>query len=282
MSKVRIVVDSTADIPHDLAKELDISVVPLNIHFGDRVHLDWVDLKPDEFYEMLRNDPEHPRTSQPSPGDFAKVYEELTADGSSVVSIHISSDLSGTLQSAELGKGMVGSDRIEVIDSRGASMVFGALAVDAARLAKRGESLETVAAYVRERTGRVAVVFAVDTLEYLVRNGRIGKAQGLLGTLLSVKPLLTLEDGVVAPLEKVRGAKKVLPRMVELFGEMLEPDRPTRACIVHANSPDRADELRAMVKERYEVDEEFIVAELGPVIGTHAGPGTLGLIKYQP
>jgi len=282
MSKVKIVVDSTADIPHELAAELDIRVVPLNVHFGDRVFLDLVELSPGEFYKMLETDPEHPRTSQPSPGDFAKVYEELTKDGSSVVSIHISSDLSGTYQSAELGKAMVSSGEIEVIDSRGASMVFGLLAIDAARAAKRDESFEKIVADVKDRISRVKVIFAVDTLEYLVRNGRIGKAQGLLGSLLSIKPLLTLEDGFVAPLEKVRGANKVMPRMVELFGETLDPDRPARACIIHANSPERAERLKVMLLEDYDLDEELIVTELGPVIGTHAGPGTLGLVKYQP
>jgi len=283
MSKVKVVVDSTADIPRDIAEELGITVVPLNVHFGDEVFLDWVEMSPPEFYEKLTTSPHHPRTSQPAPGDFAKVYEELTGDGSPVLSLHISAALSGTLQSAELGKAMVENKeaRVEIIDTRGASMHFGLAAIRAGRAAKEGRSLEEVAALVRETMEKIKVVFAVDTLEYLVRNGRIGRAQGLIGSLLSIKPLLTLEDGLVAPLEKVRGAKKVLPRMVEIMTENLEPDRDTDCCIVHADCLERARELKEMVEKATRV-REFIVTDLGPVIGTHAGPGTLGLVYYQP
>jgi DegV family protein with EDD domain len=280
MAKVKILVDSTADIPHDLAKDLDIHVIPLNVHFGDKTYLDWVDLLPTHFYDLLHSDPNHPRTSQPSPGDFAKFYEDLTRDGSSVVSLHISANLSGTIQSAELGKGMVDGAKIEIIDSRMASMGFGLVAIAAARAARAGKSLEEVVALARDLCGRVKIIFAVDTLEYLARNGRIGKAQALLGSLLSIKPLLTLEGGFVAPLEKVRGDKKVLPRMVELVGEMIEPGKPVTVSLVHANAIERARELKADIEKNYKV-AEAIVADLGPVIGTHTGPGTIGMIFYQ-
>ncbi|MEW6032716.1 MAG: DegV family protein [Bacillota bacterium] len=279
MSRVKILVDSTADVPHEVARDLGIHVIPLNVHFGDETYLDWVDLSPQSFYKLLETSPHHPRTSQPSPGDFAKTYEELTADGSSVVSIHISRLLSGTMQSAELGKAMVEGARIEIIDSQLASMAFGVVAVQAARAAREGRSFEEVVALARDLCPKVRVFFAVDTLEYLARNGRIGKAQALLGGLLSIKPLLTLEDGLVAPLEKVRGDRKVIPRIVELLGEQVPPGSEIRACFVNANCPDKAGALQAEVEKAYKLTE-VLTAELGPVIGTHTGPGTVGMMIY--
>ncbi len=280
MAKVRIVTDSTADIPRSLVEELGITVVPLNVHFGEKTYLDFVELTSQNFYELLESSKDHPRTSQPSPGDFAKVYQDLTRDGSEVVSVHLSAELSGTYQSAVLGKDMVQGGRIEVIDSRLASMAFGLPVVQAARAARDGKGFDEVVQLVRVLTGKMKVLFAVDTLEYLARNGRIGKAQALLGGLLSVKPILTLEDGLVSPYEKVRGEKKVIPRMVEIMAEMLEPGRPVHCSIVHANCPDRAEALRAAVTGVFKV-QEFVMAGLGAVIGTHVGPGTLGLLCYQ-
>lgn len=281
MAKVKILVDSTSDIPHDVAKELDIQVIPLNVHFGEKTYLDWVELSPAEFYKLLETSPDRPRTSQPSPGDFARVYEELIKDGSEVCTIVISSALSGTFQSAEIGKSTLGKGRIEIVDSRLASMGFGMPAIEAARAAKAGKSLEEVTRLARDLCARVKIIFGVDTLEYLARNGRIGKAQALLGTLLSMKPLLTIEDGLVAPLDKVRGEKKVFPRMVELMGEMMEPGKTTKCGITHANCLDRAMALKAEVEQAHKV-KDILVTDLGPVIGANAGPGTLGLVFYQP
>lgn len=282
MSKVKIVVDSTADIPHAMAAELDITVVPLNVHFGDRVFLDWVDLKPEQFYQTLETSKEHPRTSQPSPGDFAAVFEKLTQDGSAAVAIVISSNLSGTYQSAVLGQAMAEGRRVEVVDSRAASMQCGFIALAAARAAKAGKSLDEVVAVARSLVGKTHVYFAVDTLEYLARNGRIGKAQALLGSLLSIKPLLKVDpEGFVAPLEKVRGERKVIPRLVELMAENLEPGKTTHVCVVHAKCPDKAEELKTAIVSAHRIDGELIVTDLGPVIGTHAGPGTVGLVYYQ-
>lgn len=280
MAKVKIVTDSTADIPRRLVEELDITVVPLNVHFGDKTYLDFVELTSENFYDLLESSQDHPRTSQPAPGDFAKVYEELTRDGSPVVSVHLSAELSGTYQSAVMARDMVEGRRIEVVDSRLASMAFGLPVVEAARAAREGKGFEEVVGLVKDLLSRMKVIFAVDTLEYLARNGRIGKAQALLGGLLSVKPLLTLEGGFVAPYEKVRGEKKVIPRMVEIMGDMLEPGKPVKCAIVHANSHDRAETLKAEVERTFQV-RETTVSGLGAVIGTHVGPGTLGLLCYN-
>lgn len=282
MAKVRLVTDSTADIPRSYVEELGITVVPLNVHFGDKAYLDYIELTSENFYDLMRKSPEHPRTSQPSPGDFAKVYEELTKDGSTVVSVHISGALSGTCQSANLAKEMLPGKRIEIVDSRLASMAIGLPVIVGARAAKAGKGAEEVLAAVNGAIANTGVLFAVDTLEYLARNGRIGKAAALLGTLLSVKPLLTLEDGVVEPLEKVRGEKKVFPRMVEIIGEKLAPggSAPVVA-IAHADCADRAATLRAAITEAYH-PSEFIIGGLGAVIGTHVGPGTTAVMWYQP
>jgi len=282
VTRVRVVTDSTADIPRSYVEELGITVVPLNVHFGDKVYLDFVELTSSNFYELLRKSPEHPRTSQPSPGDFAKVYEELSRDGSAIVSVHLSAELSGTYQSAVMAREMLADKPIEVIDSRLASMAFGLPVIAGARAAREGRSLEEVVAVIRNAMAKMQVVFAVDTLEYLARNGRIGRAQALLGTLLSVKPLLTLEEGVVTPLEKVRGERKVIPRMVEIMGERLTPEGGAPVVsIVHADCPDRAEALRAAVEEAYH-PREVIVGGLGAVIGTHVGPGTSAVLWYQP
>jgi len=279
---VKLVTDSTADIPRPLVEELGITVVPLMVHFGEKTYLDFVELGSESFYDLLRKSPHHPRTSQPAPGDFAKVYAELTADGSPVVSVHLSAEMSGTIQSATMGRDMTPGGRVEIVDSRMASMAFGLAVVAGARAARAGKSQDEVVAVVKDVLSKTRVFFAVDTLEYLARNGRIGKAQALLGNLLAVKPLLTLEDGFVAPFEKLRGEKKVMPRMIELMGEALRPDGPRpRVAIVHGDCLDRAEALRSEVERLYS-PEETMVAGLGAVIGTHVGPGTLGLIWYQP
>ncbi len=279
---MKIVTDSAADIPRQLVEELGITVVPLTVHFGDKSYLDYVELNPSNFYDLLRSSPEHPRTSQPSPGDFKDVFEKLTADGSPVVAVLLSGELSGTYQSATLAREMLPDRKIEVIDSRLASMCYGLAAVDAARAARDGRSFEEVAALGRKIVESIGVVFAVDTLEYLARNGRIGKATAFLGTMLSIKPLLTLQDGIVTPLEKVRGEKKVIPRMVEIMGERLDPEKPAaRAAIVHADCLDRAEALRAAAEAAYH-PAEIIVGGLGGIIGTHVGPGTIALMWYQP
>ncbi len=282
MPKVKIVTDSTADIPRSYVEELGITVVPLNVHFGDKVYLDYVELTSSNFYDLLRKSPDHPRTSQPSPGDFAKVYEDLTRDGSAVVSVHISGELSGTYQSAVVARDLVKGQTIEIVDSRLASMAIGLAVIAGARAARQGKSFDEVVALVRDVATKTGVIFAVDTLDYLARNGRIGRAQALLGSLLSIKPLLTLEGGIVTPLDKVRGDKKVIPRMVELMGEKLAASGQAPVCsIVHADCPDRAETLRATLEQACR-PQETIMSTLGAVIGTHTGPGTMALLWYQP
>ncbi len=280
MPSVKVVVDSTADIPHNLAEELDITVVPLTVHFGENTYVDWTELTPLEFYDLLETSPHHPHTSPPTSEQFEAAYERALSDGSSVVSIHISSELSETIRRAEAARARIGDrGRIEVIDSRVVSVALALPAIAAARAAREGRGFEEVVGVARSmiEATKGKAFFAVDTLDYLVRNGRIGRAQAILGTLLAIKPVLTLSDGFVAPYEKVRGDKKVIPRMVDIVGELAGPGELTQLGIVQANCLDRALALKDAIVKAHPV-KELLMCDLGAVVGTHGGPGTIGLV----
>jgi DegV family protein with EDD domain len=278
MRQVRIVTDSTCDLPLPLCDELGITVVPLNVHFGEAVYRDQFDLNTERFFKLLADSPELPKTSQPATGLFEEAYLRLAADGSSIVSIHLSSKLSGTLHSAEMARDAVRSRAlVDVIDSRSASLGLGLIVVAAARLANAGVDARQIASHVRRLTANVHILFFVDTLEYLQRGGRIGRASALLGTLLNIRPILKLEDGEVLPVEKVRTRSKAIDRLfefVELFPEI------EQLAIVHANSPNDVETLLRRL-EPICPRERIIVGQYGPVIGTHAGPGGLGVVVSQ-
>lgn len=273
-----VVTDSGADLPSSIASDLGIRVVPLSIHFGDEIFQDGVTLSADAFYQRLTTDKEHPpHTSQPSPGDFQHVYEALREEGvRQVLSIHLSGKLSGTIQSATIAAREVDDMEIVTVDSRMASMGIGMLAMQAARLAREGRSLQEAVAEVEALRDQFHVVFAVDTLEYLARNGRIGRAQSFLGGLLSIKPVLGLEDGEVVPLERMRGKNRALQEIVDRTVAFLG-DRAGRMAIVHSQAQAEADSVRSRIEEQCQL-VEVIVTHLGPTIGTHVGPGTISVL----
>lgn len=277
MSRIRIVTDSTSDLPPKLAAQHDVTVIPLEVFFGSDSFRDGIDLGGDAFYEKLRTSPHHPRTSQPSPADFAKVYEELTRDGSAVISIHISEKLSGTLGSARLARQMLQDHEIHIVDSQSVSLGLGMQVLAAVDGVRAGLDVAAIMQRLEQIQAATKIYFAVDTLEYLQRNGRIGKAQAMLGSLLSIKPLLQIEDGVVAPLDKVRGQARVMPRLLELVREAIAPGTPTRFGLLHAQAPERAEALKAQLEADYP-GSEFVTASIGAVVGTHAGPGTFGIV----
>lgn len=279
MAGVKIVTDSGADIPKPLAEELDIAVVPLTVHFGDEEFKDGVDLELSEFYRRLHAGGQ-PRTTQPSPTDFEAVYRRLQADADAIVSVHLSSQLSGTMQSASIAAAMDGIDvPVHVVDSRSASLGIGMLAVEAARMAKAGASAEDIVQHLEAIVARQKVLFLVDTLEYLQRNGRIGRAQAFVGGLLNIKPLLTIDDGVVAPLERARGRAKARARLLELVTQGAQGQR-VKVAVMHADALEEAESLASELRSRLDV-EELVVGQLGATIGTHAGPGTLGVVFYS-
>lgn len=276
---VKIVTDSTADLPKEIVEELGIRVVPLNVHFGEEVFLDWVELTPEGFFEKLAGTDLLPRTSQPSPGDFQKVYEELGSGGDAIVSVHISQVLSGTYQSATMARDLLEGMDITVIDSKVASMALGLVVIEAARAAKAGKSKEEILEIIDFYLQETRVLFMVDTLEYLEKNGRIGKAQALLGGLLKMKPILSLKDGGIIPVEKARGSKKALQTIVERLQEMLPPDRKVKGTIVHGNALATAEALAEDLKKTYDLSE-LIITSVGAVIGCHTGPGLVGLLFF--
>jgi DegV family protein with EDD domain len=274
VGKVKVVADSCCDIPQELVESLDIEMVPLNVHFGTDVYKDCTELSSEEFFKKLVSDPRHPRTSQPSPGEFSAVYRKALDEGRPVVSVHISADLSGTYQSAVIASGDFPGAEIEVVDTRLASMAEGLSVLEAARAAKEGRSFQEVAAVARRAAANSGVFFVVDTLDYLHRNGRIGKAAHLIGSLLNMKPILSLEAGVVVPVEKVRGKNKALSTLKGLVVEKVGAKR-VKLSVIHGNAPDVASQMASELATAVHA-VEVITAPLGAVIGTHGGPGLVG------
>jgi DegV family protein with EDD domain len=275
-----VVLDSTADLPEPQKRHPNWRLVPLYVRFGDETFREYVDLSAEEFYARLREAPAVPTSSQPNPGDFAAVFAELEGY-EKILCVTISAKLSGTAESAHLGAESSGDDRVTVIDSAVASGGTVILADALQRRLERGtteeELLEVVERFKRDR----GFLFTVETLEYLVRGGRIGKAQGLAGQLLSVKPILAFDDGVVAPLKRVRGRAKALAELERLFVEATEDSPDVHVGIGHAAAPGDAEDLVRRVRAARPHASLDIVTTLGPVIGTHGGPGTLGLFWFH-
>lgn len=276
---LRIVTDSSADLPPHLSEAYDIEVVPLKVHFGKTTYREGKDLDNAQFYRLLSQAEQLPTTSQPSAGDFYAVYSRLTANGDSVISIHISSKLSGTCQSAMAAKAMLPEADITVMDSLSVSMGHGIVVLAAAEAVQKGKSRDEVIALVERVINGIQIIFVVDTLEYLQKGGRIGGAASLLGTLLNFKPLLELRNGRVEPLERVRSRKKALRRALEVLTERFNGQGPLRMIGLHSQCPEEGERLAQKVRERLPCTSLHL-AEIGPVIGTHAGPGTLGLGGY--
>ncbi|HOC05866.1 MAG TPA: DegV family protein [Bacillota bacterium] len=280
---IAIVTDSTADIDPRLAAEKEISVVPLNVHFGEEVYKDGIDLNQAEFFRKLEAAPMPPRTSQPSPGEFHELYQNLLNSGyQGIISIHISRELSGTWQSATIARGMLTGANIAVVDSKSASMGLGLNVLSTWEKLQAGASLEEAAEYARGLYQQQKIFFGVATLEYLHRNGRIGRATKVIGGLLNVKPILTIDgDGFVAPLEKVRGMNKFVPYLLEGAREFVAGHSgPVDIAIVHAQDPQYAEDILQLTKERIGIRNSYL-AEIGSVIGTHTGPGTIGMVVQK-
>jgi DegV family protein with EDD domain len=273
---VAVVTDSTADLSRELAASQGITVVPLTVILDGDSLLDGVDVTAEEFYLRLPRGHSHPTTSQPSAGRFKEVYERLLEDHDEVLSLHISGRLSGTLSSAQQAAGMIGGGRIQVLDSEFASMPLGALALVAAAAARGGAGAAEVAAEVIRVRRSTRCHFAVSTLEYLRRGGRIGNARALLGSVLQIKPILAIEGGEVVPVEQVRTMGRALGRLVELTKTV---DPGGRLCLVigHAGDVGLAREVAERLEDRVET---LLIHAIGPVVGTHTGPGTVGIAAY--
>lgn len=279
MSKVAIVTDSTANIPEDLLNSLAITQIPLQLIWGEETYRDGVDITPLEFYTRLKDAKVMPSSSQPSPAAFQRVYADLLDKDYDIVSLHISSKLSGTLDSAIQAKNMIGSDRIALVDSRTTSMALGFSALVTARAARDGASLEECRKLAEHAVTNTGVIFVVSTLEFLHRGGRIGGATTFLGTAIGLKPILTVRDGLVDAQEKIRTMKKALHRLTDILVERIGNESSIRLAAIHANAPVEAENLLhdTLIRFKDGVVKESLVSDVSPVIGTHAGPGTVGL-----
>jgi len=275
-----IVLDSTADFPEAQQRHPNMRVVPLYVRFGEESFRDYEELSPHDFYARLRSAPSLPTTSQPTPQDFLSAYEEL-ADYERIYSLHISSRLSGTHASASLAAGEAGGDRVRLVDTQSVSVGISVLALGIERLLERGTSDEEIDALAARHKRDAGLLFTVDTLEFLAKGGRIGRAKALAGSLLNVKPILTIADGEVVPLTRVRGRQKALEEFRRRF-EAATTDGPGLwVGIAHADAPDRVDQLSQLVRASRPSATVELVTTLGAVVGAHAGPGTIGFFWFQ-
>ena len=292
--RIHVVTDSICDLTPDVLRRNQITVVPLTVLFGKNVFKDGIDLYADQFYQMLQSSPVMPSTSPPSKADFHETYRRLAPTGD-IVSVHISKRQSLTGAHAEEAaaagmdeyrrarqqEGVPGEPRIAVVDTWSNSVGQGMMVLFAARMVRRGLDVDEIVARLEAIRDRFQFLFVVDTLEFLQRGGRIGKAQAWFGTLLGIKPILGMKDGEVVPVDRVRGGRRAHPRIIELFSQHVDPALPVFAAMAHASAPKWAGRLRELLFEKFQI-LELVEGEIGPVVGTHTGPGAVGAILFQP
>jgi DegV family protein with EDD domain len=276
MSKVAIVTDSTTNLPQEIAEQYGIQSAPANIIWSGEELLDGIDITPSEFYHRLDKAKEIPTTSQATPAAFKMIFDNLLAQGYEILTATISSKLSGMYSSAVQARNMLPHAKIEVIDSLTGSMGLGWPLIKVAQLAKKGVALETCKAYLEKALENVGILLMVDSLEFLHRGGRIGGAQRFLGTALNFKPILEVTGGVFEGLERVRTRVKALNRLVELVVERINDREPVYLGVLHAKAPELAEELLQRVSQKVSIAQS-IITDLGPAVGVHLGPGTVGV-----
>ncbi|MFI5165493.1 MAG: DegV family protein [Thermoanaerobaculales bacterium] len=290
-ARVRVVTDSTCDLPREVALRNRIHVVPLSVIVGEAIYKDGVDLSPGAFYKLLQSKRQpYPRTSPPTMGEFLTSYR-LMAGRTDIVSLHISEKMSQTVvnarAAAEDGRDEFQRSRkdgvvaVEVLDSGQVSIGLAVMAVLASRLAQRRLSAAEIRSRLEQMRPRFHLLFVVDTLDYLARDGRIGKARAAFGGLFGIKPILGVVDGEVAPIDKVRGGKAAHPRLVELFKKRVDASKPVIVGVGHASAPVWADRLRTILTENFKISE-IVDVEIGPVVGAHVGAGCVGAVMFQP
>lgn len=279
-AKVAIVTDSTVNLPVDIIREHNIYVIPQILNWEGKSYLDQIDISTEEFYQRLPLSNDLPKTSQPAPGQFTEHFQKVAEGAESIVAIFVSQELSGTIQSAHLGAEAMGDYPIEIVDSRTVSLGLGLLVVAAARYVAEGhDDYQDVAAYVRKLVPRMRVMFVVDTLEYLHKGGRIGGAKRLVGSVLSIKPVLHLEDGKIEPLASIRTKSKAIQHMLDVVLGEMKGKQNIHAGVIHARAESEA--LHIVEQVRAAVNcKELLVNELTPVIGANVGPGIVGMGYY--
>jgi DegV family protein with EDD domain len=280
---VAVVTDSLAWIPEPVVRQHGIRVVPLHVRFGAEEHTETIDITPGEFYQRLRDGAPFPKTSQPAVGEFLAVYRELANDVRAIVSVHASSKLSGTYNAANIAAQQLREEhpdvQIETLDTLQIATAQGIVAMRCAELAASGARLEDILTEARGLIPKPRVLLAVDSLDFLQRGGRVGRAQAFLGGLLQVRPILTVTNGEVAPVERVRTRRRAVERMLELVAKYANGRPLAHVGVGHAAAHEAGSELLEAVRERFSVGT-LLYAEIGPVIGTYVGPGALALTYH--
>ena len=280
MSSIKVVTDSTSDLSSEQVNKYGIEVVPITVSFGQDSYADGIDLSAEEFFTRLTSGKELPKTSQPSPEAFRQAYEKIAGENDVILSVHISGKLSGTLNSVEVASKEV-KPKVIPIDTKTASQGIGLSVLIAAEAADRDLPVEKAVEITEKSIANTFSVFAVDTLEFLQRNGRIGKAASLLGSLLQIKPILFADpEGMVAPYDKVRGRSQIIPSLVKAAIKNVSPDKPVNLSIVHTGAEESARALLEELRAHYEI-ADLHLGMVGPAIGAHIGPGAVGLM-IQP
>jgi len=278
MARVKIVTDSTSDLPPALIKEWDITVVPLLVHFGSETYLDRVNLSEEQFFARLATSPVLPTTSPPSVKTFQDVYARLSQTTDAILSVHISSKLSATYAAAVAAReALTNRCRIIIVDSTLTSMALGFMALNAAKAAMAGESLDEITERVRGMIPQTHILFFVDTIDYLQKGGRMGKAQALVSNMLNVKPLLRLEDGEIYPVERLRTRAKALERLYEFVADFPKIEE---LAILYSTTPNEANTLARRIDVVFP-RQRILLLPYGPVLGVHVGPGAMGVVVYE-
>lgn len=278
MSKIKIVTDSTCDLNDELISKWGIIVVPLSISINGKNYLDRVEISPKEFMEKMKASPELPKSSQPPAGEFLKVYDDLAADGYEIISIHMTGGMSGTVRSAESAAQMT-SAKVHVVDSRFISKALAFQVLEAARMAAEGKTSEDIVTRLDEIKNQTRLFVVVDTLENLVKGGRIGKGKAMIGSLLNIKPIASLEGGEYTPVSKARSHSQVVKYLKNQFASDVDGRKITGVGLVHAEGWGLAEKIKEAV---YEVSgyDDLTIEETTPIVSTHTGPGAIGFMYY--
>ena len=281
MSKIAIITDSTSDIPEDMVKELDLKIIPLTVNFGEESFLDnGKDINKKDFYNKVRSSEKLPTTTQPTPKNFIELYSDTLKTSDSIISIHISKKMSGTINSAEMARKELPGRDIEIIDSELVHMPLGFLAIKAAQLAQQGRSKEEILKEVYDLKPKITVLIVPSTLEYLKKGGRIGKAKGLIASLLEIKPILTIHDGEISQFKTARRWNQAKIELIDSMKTMVNNHENLIVSVGHADAKDDAAEMYEKIKETFN-PKKIINVDIGIVVGTHLGPGGLGITFYE-
>jgi DegV family protein with EDD domain len=278
--KVAIVTDGACSLTPAQGEHLGIHVAPVYVTLGEKTYRAGIDLDNEEFYRFLSASKKLPTTAQPTATDLVNIYNKLAEEAEEIITIVISHHMSATIQSAEMAREQFNKVPVHIIDSESVSLGLGMMAILAARAAEKGQNAQAVLKLVENLKQKINVIFTVNTLEYLHKGGRIGGATAFLGTALDIKPILYIKNGRIEPLEKQRTRKRSISRLVELM-EKNVGEKPVHVAILHGNIPEEFRKLEQSIRSQFNC-VELITSDMGPVIGVHAGPGTLGLVFYTP